>query len=69
MLLGGTAGLRGKAGTKRRRLWEDEVAAAVAGNSDWGSGKEGQGLACVLDLPSVAEEEALCVFFLLFFCR
>lgn len=35
---------------------------------DWGSCKEGQGLACVLDLLSIAEEEALCVFFLLFFC-
>lgn len=32
MLLGGTAALRGKAGTRRPRLWEDEEAAAVAGN-------------------------------------
>lgn len=40
MLLGGTAALRGKAGTKRRRLWGDEVATAVAGSST--DGKKGR---------------------------
>lgn len=33
VLLRGTKALGGKAGTTRRRLWEEEVAAAVAGNS------------------------------------
>lgn len=41
MVLRGTAALRGKAGTRMRRLWEDEVAAAVAaGNS--ADGKKGR---------------------------
>ena len=40
MLLGGRAALRGKAGTERRRPWEDEGAAAVAGNST--DGKKGR---------------------------
>lgn len=35
---------------------------------DEGSGYKGGGVACALDLLSIAEEEAFCIFFLLFFC-
>lgn len=55
-------------GTRRRGLWEEEAAAVVAGNSDWGPGKEAQGPVCGLDVLSITEEEVLSIFFLLFFC-
>lgn len=52
-----------------RQIFMQNSAEKLTGalSPDWGSGKEGRGVACTLDPMSIAEE-VFCIFFLLFFC-